>query len=61
VINPIHVVLLVAILAIWLGSAILADRVADRKERVGGVYLFGALLLGPVVLLIALIIPHRRV
>jgi hypothetical protein len=59
--SAIHVVLLVAMLAWWIGCAVLADRVAERKERIGGVYLFAGLIIGPVALLVALLLPRRHI
>jgi hypothetical protein len=59
--NPVHIVLLLAIVAWWLAAAILADRIADRKGRIGGVYLFAGLVIGPIALLIAALLPRRQV
>jgi uncharacterized membrane protein len=59
--NAIHVLLFVVLIVFWLGSAILAGRIADRKERIGGVYLFAALVIGPIALLAAVLLPRRRI
>lgn len=58
--NPIHVVLLLGLLLFWLGPAIVAGQIADRKGRSLPVYLIAGLIVGPLVLLIALIVPTRR-
>jgi hypothetical protein len=58
--NPVHVFVLVGLLLFWLGPAILAGQVADRKGRSLPVYLIAGLIVGPLVLLIALILPRRR-
>jgi hypothetical protein len=59
--NPIHVVLLAALIALWLVPSVLTARLADRKGRSFSVYLIASLLIGWMVpLLVALILPHRR-
>lgn len=59
--NPIHLVVLILVLALWLGPAILAGRVADRKGRSFAVYLIASLIVGwPIPLLIAAVLPRRR-
>jgi hypothetical protein len=58
--TAIQVVLFVALVGWWLGTAILADRVAERKGRIGGVYLPAGLVIGPISLLAALILPRRH-
>jgi MFS family permease len=59
--NPIHLVFLLAILLLWVGPAVLAGRLADRKGRSFGVYLVAALVIGwPLPLLAALIVNDRR-
>jgi hypothetical protein len=59
--TAINVLLFAALVVWWLGAAILADRIADRKGRTGGVYLFAGLVIGPIALLAALILPRRHV
>ena len=59
--NPIHVVLLIALIAFWVVPAILTGRLAERKGRGFGVYLVASLLLGWLLpLLVALALPDRR-
>lgn len=59
--NPIHVVLLLALLVFWVGPAILAGRVAERKGGSFAVYLIVSLVIGwPIPLLAALILPRRH-
>jgi hypothetical protein len=58
--NPIHVGLLLGLLLFWIGPAVLAGKVADRKGRSGAVYVVAGLLVGPLVLLAALVLPRRR-
>jgi hypothetical protein len=59
--NPIHLVALLFVLAIWIGPAILAGRIAERKGRSFAVYLIASLLIGwPISLLAALLVPRRR-
>jgi len=59
--NPIHLVLLLALLLFWVGPAVLAGRLAERKGRSFGVYLVVSLVIGwPIPLVVALIVPHRR-
>jgi hypothetical protein len=56
----VHVLLLLALIALWLGPAILAGNIADRKGRSGPVYVVAGLIVGPLVLLVALVLPRRR-
>jgi hypothetical protein len=58
--NPIHVAGLLGLIAFWIGPAILGARIADRKGRNLSVYLIAGLIIGPLVLLVALILPRRR-
>ncbi|HEY4452456.1 MAG TPA: hypothetical protein VGN13_12785 [Solirubrobacteraceae bacterium] len=59
--NPIHVVMLLLVLVvIWIGPAILAGRIAERKGREFAVYVIAGLIVGPLVLLISLVLPRRR-
>jgi hypothetical protein len=58
--NPVHVVLLLALLAFWIGPAILTGRAAERKGRSFAVYLIVSLVIGwPIPLVAALILPRR--
>jgi MFS family permease len=58
--NPIHIVLLLALIAFYILPAVLAGRIADRKGRSFAVYLVASLLIGwPIPLLIALVVPNR--
>jgi hypothetical protein len=60
--NPTHVAVLLVVLALWIGPAILAARIADRKKRSFAVYLIASLLIGwPIPLLAALAVPRRQV
>jgi hypothetical protein len=59
--NPIHVVALLALLALWIGPAVLTARVAERKGRSFAVYLVVSLIIGwPIPLIAALIVPARH-
>jgi hypothetical protein len=59
--NPIHLVALLALLALWIGPAVLAGRVAERKHRSFVVYLTASLIVGwPIPLLTAAVLPSRR-
>ena len=58
--SPIHLVVLLAVLGVYVGQAYLAGRVADRKGRNFGLYVVAGLVVGPLVLLIALVLPRRR-
>jgi hypothetical protein len=58
--NPIHFVVLLAVLAFYFGQAYLAGRVAAGKGRSFAVYVVAGLIIGPLVLLIALVLPRRR-
>ena len=59
--NPIHVALLFSLLLFWLAPAILAGQVAERKGRSIAVYTIAGLIVGPPVLVVALVIPSRSV
>jgi hypothetical protein len=59
--NPVHIVLLLALIACWIGPAVLAGKLAERKGRSFAVYLIVSLVIGwPIPLVAALIIPRRR-
>jgi hypothetical protein len=58
--NPIHVIVLLLVLSVYVGQAYLAGRVAARKGRDFGIYLVAGLIVGPLVLLIALVLPRSR-
>jgi hypothetical protein len=59
--NPIHLVALILVLAFWIGPAILAGRIAERKGRSFVVYLVASLVIGwPIPLLAAAVLPGRR-
>jgi hypothetical protein len=58
--NPIHLVVLLAVLALYFGQAYLAGRVAAPKGRSFVVYVVAGLIIGPLILLVALILPRRR-
>jgi len=59
--NPIHLVVLILVLALWFGPAILAGRIAERKGRSFVVYLVASLVVGwPIPLLAAAVVPRRR-
>lgn len=58
--NPIHDVVLLVVLAVWIGPAYLAGRVANRKGRSFGLYMVAGLLIGPLVLLGTLLLPRSR-
>jgi hypothetical protein len=59
--NPVHIVLLLALVAFWVVPAILTVRLAARKGRSFGVYLVASLLIGWLIpLMAALILPTRR-
>jgi hypothetical protein len=58
--NPVHVVLLLALIVLWVAPAVWAGRLAERKGRSFAVYLIASLLIGwPIPLLAALIVPGR--
>ena len=58
--NPIHIVLLIALIAFYILPSVLVGRIADRKGRSFSVYLVASLLIGwPVPFLIALVLPNR--
>ena len=58
--NPVHVFVLLALIVFWIGPAILAGKVAERKGRSLALYMLAGLIVGPIVLLAALILPRRR-
>jgi hypothetical protein len=59
--NPIHLVFLLAVLLLWVGPAVLAARLAERKGRSFSVYLVVSLVIGwPIPLVAALIVHDRR-
>jgi hypothetical protein len=58
--NPVHLFVLLALIVFWIGPAILAGKVAERKGRSLALYMLAGLLIGPIVLLAALILPRRR-
>jgi hypothetical protein len=59
--NPIHVVLLIALVAFWVVPAVLVARLAEHKGRSFVVYLVASLIIGWLIPLIAaLIVPDRR-
>jgi hypothetical protein len=58
--NPIHDVVLLVVLAVWIGPAYLAGRVADRKGRSFRLFMVAGLLIGPLVLLGTLLLPRSR-
>jgi hypothetical protein len=58
--NPMHLVLLVALIAFFVGPAVLTAQFAARKGRSFAVYLVASLLIGwPVPLLVAILTPGR--
>ena len=59
--NPIHLLALILVLAFWIGPAILAGRIAERKGRSFVVYLVASVIIGwPIPLLAAAVLPPRR-
>ena len=59
--NPVHIALLLALIAFWIGPAVLAGKLAERKGRSFAVYLVVSLVIGwPIPLVAALIVPRRR-
>lgn len=59
--NPIHLVVLLAILLLWILPTILTARLAARKGRSFAVYLIASLLIGwPIPLIAALIVRPRQ-
>jgi hypothetical protein len=58
--NPDHLLFLLALIVFWVAPAHLAGRIARSKERSFGVYFVAGLLIGPISLLAALILPNRR-
>lgn len=58
--NPIHLVLLLVVLGVYFAQAYLAGRVADRKGRSFALYVIAALIVGPLVLVGALLLPRSR-
>jgi hypothetical protein len=58
--NPIHVIVLLLVLCVYVAQAYLAGRVAAWKGRGFGIYLVAGLIIGPLVLFIALVLPRSR-
>jgi membrane protease YdiL (CAAX protease family) len=58
--NPIHVVLLIALLALWVVAAVLTARLAEHKGRSFAAYLLAALLIGWLIPLMAVLVLPRR-
>jgi len=59
--NPIHVVLLLAVIALFIVPAVLTAQFAAGKGRSFAVYLVASLLIGwPVPLLVAFVMPNRH-
>jgi MFS family permease len=59
--NGHHWLILLVVLAVWGGQSLLAGWIADFKGRRFVVYAIAALIVGPLVLLIALLLPLSRV
>jgi hypothetical protein len=60
--NPVHVVLLLALIAFFIGPGVLTAQFAARRGRSFAVYLIASLLIGwPIPLIAALILPRRDV
>ena len=55
-----HWLILLIVLALWSGQSLLAGWIADFKGRRFVVYAIAALIFGPLVLLIALLLPMPR-
>jgi MFS family permease len=55
-----HWIILLVVVGLWLGQAILAGWLADYKGRQFWVYVVAALIVGPLVLLVALLLPRPR-
>ncbi len=58
--NPIHILLLLALIFGYVLSAILVGRLADRRGRSFGVYVLASLIIGWVVPLVALFVLPKR-
>jgi ABC-type transporter Mla maintaining outer membrane lipid asymmetry permease subunit MlaE len=58
--NPIHVVLLIALIAFWIVPALLTARLAERKGRSFAVYLVASLVIGWLIPLIAALVVAAR-
>ena len=58
--NPIHVLSLVVLVALWIVPSILVARLAERKGRSFGVYLVASLLIGWLFPLIAALVIRPR-
>ena len=57
--NPIHWLLLLLLVVFYIGPAILAGRVAERKGRSFVAYLIASRLVGwPIPLLLAVVVPR---
>ena len=60
--NPVHVVLLLALIAFFIVPAVLTAQLAARRGRSFAIYLIASLLIGwPIPLVAALILPRRDV
>jgi predicted transporter len=54
------IVAILVLAFVYVGLAILAGKIAQRKGRPFRLYLLAGLILGPLVLLAALVLPKRR-
>jgi len=54
--NPIHVVLLLVLLSVYLVPAVLVGRLADRRGRSFTVYLIASLIVGWIIPLVAVLV-----
>jgi hypothetical protein len=55
-----HMVVLVAALAGWTGQAVIAGYAATRRGRSFNVWTVAGLIVGPVAIVLALLLPQRR-
>jgi len=58
--NPIHVVLLLVLLSVYLVPAVLVGRLADRRGRSFTVYLIASLIVGWIIPLVAVLVLTPR-
>jgi hypothetical protein len=58
--NPVHVVLLLALLGLWIVPSVLTARLAERKGRGFGVYLVASLLIGWLIPLLTVLVVRDR-
>jgi len=58
--NPIHFLVLLGVLAVYVGQTYLAGRIASAKGRSFGLYLAAALVIGPLMLLATALLPRSR-